>query len=84
MWSCSLTGRTGLTFQEVTDSEGHARKRLQDFPQPLQIPVLLLMTLTRRRRLIDACYEIHSFIDDRYFVGESVFAVLPSGARYYA
>jgi bromodomain adjacent to zinc finger domain protein 1A len=81
VWSCGLTGRSGLTYQEATESEGHARKRLSDFPETLQLPMLLLMSKTRRRRLADARDDVHSFIKDRYFVSEEVVALLPSGER---
>jgi bromodomain adjacent to zinc finger domain protein 1A len=81
VWSCGLTGRSGLTYQEAAESENHARRRLSDFPKSLQLPILLLMTKTRRRRLADAREDIYTFIKDRYFVAEEIIALLPSGAR---
>ncbi|KAI8482743.1 Bromodomain adjacent to zinc finger domain protein 1A [Branchiostoma belcheri] len=72
VWSCSLTGRSGLTYQEAVDSEDRARKVLETFPQPLQVPVLYLAALTRRPRLADVCDDVYAFIKDRMLVGETV------------
>jgi bromodomain adjacent to zinc finger domain protein 1A len=33
VWSCSLTGKANLTFQEALDSEKGARKLLKGFPK---------------------------------------------------
>lgn len=81
VWSCKLTGRSGLTYQEAIESERHARKRLAEFPALLKIPILLLMTVTRRRRLVDARDDIFSYIKDRYFEGEEVMATMSGGTK---
>ncbi|XP_035677235.1 bromodomain adjacent to zinc finger domain protein 1A-like [Branchiostoma floridae] len=72
VWSCSLTGRSGLTYQEAVDSEDRARKVLETFPQPLQVPVLYLAALTRRPRMADVCDDVYAFLKDRMLVGETV------------
>ncbi|XP_066281341.1 bromodomain adjacent to zinc finger domain protein 1A-like [Branchiostoma lanceolatum] len=72
VWSCSLTGRSGLTYQEAVDSEDRARRVLETFPQPLQVPVLYLAALTRRPRLADVCDDVYAFLKDRMLVGETV------------
>jgi len=53
LWTCSLTGRSNLTYQEALDSERRARKRrarkrLQAFPDNLQKAVLYIASLTPR------------------------------------
>ncbi|CAN8008968.1 unnamed protein product [Ixodes pacificus] len=72
VWSCSVTGRPGLTFQDALNSEKAALEALNRFPAGLKKPLLLLATLTQRGRLGDLCDDVFSFARDRYFVGESV------------
>ena len=72
MWTCSITGRPGLTYQEALDSEERARKQLAAFPDSLQKPILYLSTLTQRSRLNDLNDDVFVFARDRYFIGETV------------
>lgn len=72
VWSCSLTGRPGLTYQEALESEEKALKFLSSFPVYLETPVLLLARMTKRGRLADLCEDIFAFVKDRFFVGEIV------------
>uniref|UniRef100_A0A8C0EFM8 Bromodomain adjacent to zinc finger domain protein 1A n=1 Tax=Bubo bubo TaxID=30461 RepID=A0A8C0EFM8_BUBBB len=81
VWSCAVTGKPGLTYQEALESEKKARHNLQSFPEALIIPVLYLATLTHRSRLHEICDEIFAYVKDRYFVGETVEVVRNNGAR---
>ncbi|NWR60224.1 BAZ1A protein, partial [Bucorvus abyssinicus] len=81
VWSCAVTGKPGLTYQEALESERKARHNLQSFPEALIIPVLYLATLTHRSRLHEICDEIFGYVKDRYFVGETVEVVRNNGAR---
>ncbi|XP_062432001.1 bromodomain adjacent to zinc finger domain protein 1A isoform X2 [Rhea pennata] len=81
VWSCAVTGKPGLTYQEALESEKKARHNLQSFPEALIIPVLYLATLTHRPRLHEICDEIFAYVKDRYFVGETVEVVRSNGAR---
>ncbi|XP_072171683.1 bromodomain adjacent to zinc finger domain protein 1A-like isoform X2 [Diadema setosum] len=72
VWSCSLTGRPGLTYQEAMESEERALKYLASFPVYLEPPVLYLAQMTKRGRLSDMCDDIFLFVKDRFFVGEIV------------
>ncbi|XP_074069460.1 bromodomain adjacent to zinc finger domain protein 1A isoform X3 [Macrotis lagotis] len=81
VWSCAVTGKPGLTYQEALESEKKARQNLQSFPEPLIIPVLYLTTLTHRSRLHEICDDIFVYVKDRYFVGEIVEVVRNNGAR---
>lgn len=37
VWSCSLTGKANLTFQEALDTEKLARKQIKAFPLPVRL-----------------------------------------------
>uniref|UniRef100_A0A8C0XIK4 Bromodomain adjacent to zinc finger domain protein 1A n=1 Tax=Castor canadensis TaxID=51338 RepID=A0A8C0XIK4_CASCN len=81
VWSCAVTGRPGLTYQEALESERKARQNLQSFPEPLIIPVLYLTNLTHRSRLHEICDDIFAYIKDRYFVEETVEVIRNNGTR---
>lgn len=81
VWSCAVTGKPGLTYQEALESEKKARHNLQSFPEALIIPVLYLATLTHRSRLHEICDEIFAYVKDRYFVGETVEMIRSNGER---
>ncbi|XP_058396716.1 bromodomain adjacent to zinc finger domain protein 1A isoform X2 [Diceros bicornis minor] len=81
VWSCAVTGRPGLTYQEALESERKARQNLQSFPEPLIIPVLYLTNLTHRSRLHEICDDIFAYVKDRYFVEETVEVIRNNGAR---
>uniref|UniRef100_A0A8C3QLV6 Bromodomain adjacent to zinc finger domain protein 1A n=1 Tax=Cyanoderma ruficeps TaxID=181631 RepID=A0A8C3QLV6_9PASS len=81
VWSCAITGKPGLTYQEALESEKKARHNLQSFPEALIIPVLYLATLTHRTRLHEICDEIFAYVKDRYFVDETVEVLRNNGAR---
>ncbi|XP_049994816.1 bromodomain adjacent to zinc finger domain protein 1A isoform X3 [Alexandromys fortis] len=81
VWSCAVTGRPGLTYQEALESEKRARQNLQSFPEPLIIPVLYLTNLTHRSRLHEICDDIFAYIKDRYFVEETVEVIRNNGTR---
>ena len=72
MWSCSVTGRSGLTFQEAEESEEKALKQLASFPTSLQKPILFLASKTQRSRLADLNDDVFVFAKDRFFKGETV------------
>lgn len=81
VWSCAVTGRPGLTYQEALESERKAKQDLQSFPEPLIIPVLYLTNLTHRSRLHEICDDIFAYIKDRYFVEETVEVIRNNGTR---
>ena len=84
VWTCSITGRPGLTYQEALDSEERAKKRLADFPNTLQKPILYLSLLTHRSRLNDLNDDVFVFARDRYFIGETVEVHMGSEKYVYA
>lgn len=81
VWSCALTGRAGLTYLEAVDSERRARSSLQNFPEVLLRPLLLLVPHSQSRRLSELCEEVYGFSKDRYFPGETVDVAVRGGHR---
>ena len=72
VWTCSITGRPGLTYQEALESEERARKQLSTFPDYLQRPILYIASLTHRSRLNDMNDDVFVYARGRYFIGEMV------------
>ncbi|KAM9294475.1 bromodomain adjacent to zinc finger domain protein 1A [Gastrophryne carolinensis] len=81
VWSCSFTGKSGLTYQEALESERKIKKSMQNFPEPIAVPVLYLAMLASHQRMSDLCNDIYDYVKDRFFVGETVTVVRNSGAR---
>ncbi|KAI5746579.1 hypothetical protein M8J77_005112 [Diaphorina citri] len=71
-WSCSYTGKSGLTYKEALESEENAKKMLKEFPMELRLPILYLATLTDRTTLREMSDDILAFVRNRFFVGEMV------------
>jgi len=82
MWSCELTGQSGLTYQEAARSEVHAKNRLEAIPDALRKPLLLLMRQTRQSNIRDARDDIFPFVTRHFFVDEEVMAVVGSNERH--
>ncbi|XP_052058413.1 bromodomain adjacent to zinc finger domain protein 1A-like [Mytilus californianus] len=76
VWSCSITGKASLTFQEALESEEKALKHIASFPAALQKPLLFLAQRTKRSRLADMNDDVFMFAKDRYFIGEIVDVVV--------
>ncbi|CAG5126855.1 unnamed protein product [Candidula unifasciata] len=72
VWSCAITGRSGLTFQEAEECEEKAKKNLATFQDSLKKPLLFLATLTHRSRLNDLNDDVFVFAKDRFFIGETL------------
>jgi bromodomain adjacent to zinc finger domain protein 1A len=72
VWTCSLTGRSGLTFEEAEESEKNARKLLRDFPNELKAPTLLVTALTKRSGISDLVEDVFFYVGERFFQGEEV------------
>ncbi|XP_076442628.1 LOW QUALITY PROTEIN: bromodomain adjacent to zinc finger domain protein 1A-like [Babylonia areolata] len=80
VWSCAITGRSGMTYQEAEECEEKARRHLATFQDNLQRPLLFMATMTHRSRLADLNDDVFLFAKDRYFIGETV-DVLIAGER---
>ncbi|XP_017891617.1 bromodomain adjacent to zinc finger domain protein 1A isoform X2 [Ceratina calcarata] len=72
IWSCSITGRTNMTYEEALHCEENAKKSLKEFPTELRIPILYLASKTNRSSFNEMIEDVYQFARDRYFVGEMV------------
>lgn len=81
VWTCSVTGKTGLTFEEALTSEETAKSMLNSFPVGLQAPVLFLVKLIEESKFGEIVNLIYAFIANRYFIGEEVLATLNHGKK---
>ena len=71
VWTCSLSGKTGLTYAEAVESEERAARLIDNFPPTLLRPILFIITLTRRGNIKDLVDDIFTYVKDRYFIGET-------------
>ncbi|XP_044011620.1 bromodomain adjacent to zinc finger domain protein 1A isoform X2 [Aphidius gifuensis] len=72
IWSCSITGKTNMTYEEAFVCEENAKESLKEFPMELRIPILYLASKMNRSSFSDMMEDIYQFARDRYFVGEMV------------
>jgi bromodomain adjacent to zinc finger domain protein 1A len=72
VWTCNLTGKTGLTYAEAVESEERAVKSLATFPRILERTLIFLISRTNRGNIKDLTDDIFTFVKDRYFIGEQV------------
>ncbi|XP_046463980.1 bromodomain adjacent to zinc finger domain protein 1A-like isoform X2 [Daphnia pulex] len=78
VWSCSLTAKSNLTYQEAIESEKRALQSVSDIPLELRQPLLLIASLTCRGKVNETCDDVYYFMKDRYFKNEHVEAILRS------
>jgi len=76
VWTCEMTGRPNLTYQEAIDSEAKGLKFLNNIDKNLKLPMLYTCSLTRRGRQNDMSEDTFAYIRDRYFPGEPVEAIV--------
>ncbi|XP_050295033.1 bromodomain adjacent to zinc finger domain protein 1A isoform X2 [Anthonomus grandis grandis] len=72
VWTCALTGKSNLTYEEAVQSEQDALRSLKEFTSDLNLPILYLSTLTKRTSFGEMAEDIFMYVKDRYFVGENV------------
>ncbi|XP_011504355.1 PREDICTED: bromodomain adjacent to zinc finger domain protein 1A isoform X2 [Ceratosolen solmsi marchali] len=72
IWSCSITGRSGMTYEEALQCEEHAKASLKEFPMELRIPILYLASKTSRTSFGEMIEDIYQYARERYFIGEMV------------
>jgi bromodomain adjacent to zinc finger domain protein 1A len=81
VWSCEITLKHGLTYEEATESEQEAREVVERVPQPIKRGIITLVHYTRHSRLDNLCDEVFYYIKDRYQEGEEV-EVKYKGEKY--
>lgn len=79
VWSCSVTGRSGLTFQEAATSELEAITMISSFSPGLQRALLYLIKTVGSSKFNDIAYSVWAFATQRYFVEEEVEVVSSNG-----
>ncbi|KZC06179.1 Bromodomain adjacent to zinc finger domain protein 1A [Dufourea novaeangliae] len=72
IWSCSITGKSNMTYEEALQCEENAKRSLKEFPMELRIPILNLASKTNRSSFNEMIEDVYQFARDRYFVGEMV------------
>ena len=72
VWTCAITKRTGLTYEEAVQSERNAVQTLNSFPVGLQIPILYLVGRTYESKVNSIVDTIYSFVSNRYFIAEDI------------
>lgn len=72
VWTCSMTGKSNLTYQEALESEENAKQSLKEFPIELRIPILFLASKTQRSSFGDMAEDVFTYAKDRYFIGENL------------
>ena len=72
VWTCSFTGRSGLTFDEAKESERKAKKMLKDFPSDLKAPTLMVTSLTKRSGISDLVEDVFNYVTETLFKGEEI------------
>jgi len=82
VFTCEITGHSGLTFFDALESEMQGSRELDStFPEPLRGPVLRKVqfsTISRLEQLVNWVYD--EFKQD-FFPGEYVMATVPTGEK---
>ncbi|CAD5121222.1 DgyrCDS9756 [Dimorphilus gyrociliatus] len=73
VWSCSYSGKSGLTYAEAEDNERKCLDTLQAMNTILKRSMIYLVTLTHRQRFSEVVEDVYSFVKDRYFINEAVY-----------
>jgi len=47
VWTCKVTGKTGLTYEEALVSEMHATEKVQQIPEELKAPALRIIQYSK-------------------------------------
>ncbi|XP_014205969.1 bromodomain adjacent to zinc finger domain protein 1A isoform X2 [Copidosoma floridanum] len=72
IWSCSITGKSGMTYEEALQCEKKAKESLKEFPMELRIPILYLANKTSRTSFSEMIEDVFHYARERYFIGEMV------------
>uniref|UniRef100_W4VS83 Bromodomain adjacent to zinc finger domain protein 1A n=1 Tax=Corethrella appendiculata TaxID=1370023 RepID=W4VS83_9DIPT len=82
VWSCSLTGKTNLTYDEALESEKAARKILRKYPQAMKSPVIMVAAQTKRCAINELMDDVFGYVKDHYFKNEEI-ECLSSDGKFY-
>lgn len=86
VWTCELTGTSGLTYQQAMESEKDAQKLINSLDECYQRAALGLVHHVKRTNLKTLADEIAGFYRDRFVKGEMVdmTQMTSSGAKLVA
>ncbi|XP_010912638.1 uncharacterized protein [Elaeis guineensis] len=68
VWTCKVTGKSNLTYEEALVSECHATEKVQQFPEELMAPVLHMIQYSTLS-LKDLVNEIYTKLQECLFEG---------------
>ncbi|CAN6458455.1 unnamed protein product [Victoria cruziana] len=72
LWTCKVTGKTNLTYEEALVSEHRATEKAQQFPKELILPVLQMIQFSTMR-LKDLINTVSTKLLERFLEGEEVY-----------
>ncbi|KAI7690064.1 Bromodomain adjacent to zinc finger domain protein 1A, partial [Sarcoptes scabiei] len=72
LWTCSVTGKTGLTYLQALKSESDSRNLLSTIPNLLQKILLHLMTYLKNFSTNVTLSLLTEFTNFRFFIGETI------------
>ncbi|KAL9313920.1 hypothetical protein ACSQ67_019372 [Phaseolus vulgaris] len=72
VWTCKVTGKTGLTYEEALVSEMHATEKVQQIPEELKAPALRIIqySMLPLKDLVDSIAEK---LKEQLFVGSQLY-----------
>ncbi|KAF9608510.1 hypothetical protein IFM89_009876, partial [Coptis chinensis] len=72
LWTCKITGKTNLTYEEALVSEQLANEKVQQFPKELVAPVLQMVQFSPLK-LIDIVNNICKRLQERLSEGDELY-----------
>ncbi|PON83982.1 WSTF/Acf1/Cbp [Trema orientale] len=73
VWTCKVTGKINLTYEEALVSEKRATEKVQQFPKELVVPALRIIQYSMLS-LKDLADTIAAKLQDHVFVGAELYA----------
>lgn len=58
VWTCKVTGKANLTYEEALVSERRANEKVQQFPKELTVPVLHMIQFSKDIELKRTSFHI--------------------------
>eukprot|EP00833_Pecoramyces_ruminatium_P015729 jgi/Orpsp1_1/1189761/evm.model.d7180000074253.1 len=78
VWTCELTGKMNLTYEEALESEKNCREKTKNSYPEVWIPLTLKMAQYKQGKLNDVVDKIYDYLKDNYLIGEIVFFKVPN------
>ncbi|KAK1299560.1 hypothetical protein QJS10_CPB13g00885 [Acorus calamus] len=72
VWTCKVTGKTNLTYEEALVSEQRAIEKVQEFPQELMVPVLQMIQYSTLN-LNDLVNTIYKKLQEHFLEGAELY-----------